>query len=55
MKSSKEWLFEQYYSGAVKAWVDPRPFVGLAAVVEATEYMLSGASIGKVVVNLREV
>lgn len=52
--SAKKWLFYQYYSGAVQAWVDPKPFVGLNAVVNATEWMLSGNSIGKVVVDLSQ-
>jgi len=50
--AAKEWLFNQYYSGAVQAWVDPTPFVGLESVADATDFMLSGASIGKVVVDL---
>ena len=53
IKSAKEWLFEQYYAGSIKAWVDPKPFKGLDSVADATDYMLSGQSIGKVVVDLR--
>ena len=53
VKSAREWLFNQYYSGAVQAWVDAKAFVGLEAVADATEYMLSGESMGKVVVDLR--
>ena len=52
IKAAKQWLFEQYYAGKVKAWVDPKPFKGLDSVVDATNYMLSGNSIGKVVVAL---
>lgn len=51
--AAKEWLFGQYYAAKVEAWVDPKPFTGLASIVDATEYMLSGQSIGKVVVDLR--
>lgn len=50
---AKKWIFEQYYAGRIQAWIDPKPFKGLDSVVEATEYMLSGQSIGKVVVDMR--
>lgn len=50
---AKKWIFEQYYAGKLSAWIDPKPFRGLESVVNATEHMLSGKSVGKVVVDLR--
>lgn len=39
-------------SGELKALVDVKEFHGLESVVDAIEYMLTGAAIGKVVVRL---
>ncbi len=45
-------ILELYYAGELKVRVDPTPFVGLEAVPDAVEYLLSGASAGKVVIRL---
>ena len=52
MDASK-WIFDQYNAGKIHAWVDPKPFRGLGSVADAVDHMLSGDSIGKVVVDLR--
>ncbi|PKU65875.1 (+)-pulegone reductase [Dendrobium catenatum] len=43
-------LFDLYSSGKLKVAVDPRKFLGLAAVADAVEHLHSGQSLGKVVV-----
>ena len=48
-----KWIFDQYHAGKISAWVDPKPFRGLDSVADAVDHMLSGESIGKVVVDLR--
>lgn len=40
-------------AGRLQVAVDPTPFVGLGAVADAVDHLTSGASIGKVVVDLR--
>lgn len=45
-------LFEQYQNGALQVKVDPKEFKGIAAITEASEYLLAGKSCGKVVVEL---
>ena len=53
IQRARAWLFSKWECGEVAAWVDrKREFRGLSAVAPAVEYMLSGASIGKVVVSL---
>lgn len=52
IKAAKEWLFDQFYAGAIHAWIDPKKYKGLEAVVDATDHMLSGNSVGKVVIEL---
>lgn len=44
-------LVELYQSGQLSAAVDPTPFVGVEQVVDAVEYLHSGQSSGKVVVQ----
>lgn len=48
-----KWIFDQYDAGKIRAWVDPKPFRGLDSIGDAVDHMLSGESIGKVVVDLR--
>ena len=43
---------DMMHAGQIKAMVDPREFRGLESVPDAIEYMLSGQSVGKVVVAL---
>lgn len=45
-------LFEQYQKGMLQVKVDPTPFHGIEAIIEASEYLLQGKSCGKVVVSL---
>lgn len=45
-------VLELYYAGALKVLVDPTPFVGVEAVPDAVEHLLSGRNLGKVVVRL---
>jgi NADPH-dependent curcumin reductase CurA len=52
IQETKKWLFDQFYDGKIKACIDPKPYHGLESVPAATDYMLSGQSIGKVVVSL---
>lgn len=49
---AKRWLFGEFEAGRIQAWIDPQRFDGLSQVVPATEHMLSGKSVGKVVVHL---
>lgn len=44
-------LLELYQAGRLHAAVDPTPFRGVEGVIDAVEYLHSGASSGKVVVN----
>jgi NADPH-dependent curcumin reductase CurA len=45
-------LFDLYRSGALKVTFDETPFNGVTAVYDAVEHLLSGQSMGKVVVNI---
>lgn len=45
---AKARLFELYSAGKVRSLVDGRPFVGVGSIPDAVDYMLSGASVGKV-------
>jgi NADPH-dependent curcumin reductase CurA len=45
-------ILDLYYSGRLRALVDPRRFVGLEQVADAVEYLLAGRSSGKVVVEI---
>jgi NADPH-dependent curcumin reductase CurA len=45
-------VFELYRTGQLKVAFDVNPFNGLAQVYDAVEHLLSGQSMGKVVVNL---
>jgi NADPH-dependent curcumin reductase CurA len=47
-------LFELYRAGALKVRFDQSDFRGLPAVFDAVEHLLSGRSIGKVMVDLRD-
>lgn len=49
--AAKKWIFDEFQAGRIKAWT--HSFKGLESIVEATEFMLSAASVGKVVVDLR--
>ena len=52
--AARKRVFDLHAEGKLQAWVDPKPFTGLSAVPDAIEYMLSGQSIGKVVVHVQE-
>jgi hypothetical protein len=43
-------LFEHFATGKLKVLIDPKQFLGVAAVPDAVEYLHSGKSVGKVVV-----
>ena len=45
-------LFADYEAGRIKVTFDDRPFEGLAQVPDAVEHLLSGQSMGKVMVKL---
>jgi NADPH-dependent curcumin reductase CurA len=45
-------MLDLYHAGGLRVLVDPTPFVGLEAVADAVEYLLSGANAGKVVIRL---
>jgi len=45
-------LFNLWAAGDLKAMVDPTPFIGLQEAPDAVEHMMSGKSIGKVVLNI---
>jgi NADPH-dependent curcumin reductase CurA len=45
-------VLDLYRTGEIQVWVDPVPFVGLESVAPAVAHMLSGKSVGKVVVTL---
>jgi NADPH-dependent curcumin reductase CurA len=44
-------ILDLYYSGQLKVWVDPTPFIGLEAAADAVEHLLGGRNLGKVVVS----
>lgn len=50
---AREWMFGHYASGALKVSIDEHGFKGLSGVYDAVERLLSGASMGKVLVELR--
>lgn len=50
---AREWLFAQYASGALTVSIDQHGFKGLSGVYDAVERLLSGTSMGKVLVELR--
>ncbi|KAK9810466.1 hypothetical protein WJX72_011155 [[Myrmecia] bisecta] len=53
MLQAKQRLFDRYYGGEIKALIDKsQQFKGIDSVVDAIEYMLSGVTIGKVVVEM---
>jgi NADPH-dependent curcumin reductase CurA len=45
-------LFKNYQKGELQVKVDSKKFNGIAAIVDASEYLLAGKSCGKVVVEL---
>jgi NADPH-dependent curcumin reductase CurA len=46
-------LFNLYREGKLLAWIDrSHTFVGVDAIPDAMDYMLSGASLGKVVARI---
>lgn len=47
-------LLDLYARKRLEVWADPTPFVGLEAVVDAVEYLLSGKNLGKVIVKLAD-
>lgn len=49
----RERLFALYTQGRLRPCFDERPFHGLAQVPDAVEHLVSGRSMGKVVVDLR--
>ena len=51
--AARETLFELYRSGQLKITFDATAFNGLAHVYDAVEHLLSGRSMGKVIVNLQ--
>ena len=52
MRTHTQGLLRLQQSGALKIAIDPRPFHGIESVVDAVEYLHSGQSRGKVVVEL---
>lgn len=50
--AARDRLLALFHTGQLQVWVDPQPFVGIAAIPDAVEYLLSGQSCGKVVVQL---
>ncbi len=54
MATARKRVFALHAEGKLQAWIDPQEFTGLSAVPDAIEYMLSGKSIGKVVVRMHE-
>jgi NADPH-dependent curcumin reductase CurA len=49
---ARETLFALHREGLLQVRFDPTPFSGLAEVYDAVEHLLSGQSLGKVMVNL---
>lgn len=49
-----ERLFALWSAGDLKAIVDPKEFIGLEQAGDAVEYMMSGTSSGKVVLDVQE-
>ncbi len=52
--AARKRVFALHAEGKLQALVDPERFAGLGAVPDAIEYMLSGRSIGKVVVRIQD-
>jgi NADPH-dependent curcumin reductase CurA len=52
--AARKRVFALHAEGKLQAWIDPQEFNGLGAVPDAIEHMLSGRSIGKVVVRMHE-
>lgn len=52
-RASLEKLYGLYDKGKLQIAVDPTPFSGLGAVADAVDYLYSGRSIGKVVVQIQ--
>jgi len=50
--AARETLFDLYRQGRLKVAFDEQAFEGLAHVYDAVEHLLSGQSMGKVIVNL---
>jgi len=51
-REARQHVQEMVEDGRILAVVDERQFVGVESVVDALEYMLSGAALGKVVVSM---
>lgn len=49
---ARNFLFDQYQRGTLQVKIDPKQFMGIKAIVKASEYLLAGKSCGKVVVEL---
>lgn len=45
-------LAKLYLDGKLKVSLDPRPFVGLESAADAVEYLHSGRSVGKVILQI---
>lgn len=52
--AARKRVFALHAEGKLQAWIDPEQFAGLGAVPDAIEHMLSGRSIGKVVVRIQD-
>ena len=50
--AARDRLLNLFYTGKLQVSVDPKPFEGLEAIPDAVNYLLSGQSCGKVVVQL---
>jgi len=54
MLAERDWLLEQYERGAIRALVSSVGFRGVGSVVDAVDYMLGGANVGKTWVQICE-
>jgi NADPH-dependent curcumin reductase CurA len=52
--AAREALFPLYESGQLRVVIDAQPFCGIAQIPDAVEHLLSGRSMGKVVVELNQ-
>ncbi len=52
--AARDRLLTLFHTGELQVWVDPQPFIGIAAIPDAVEHLLSGQSCGKVVVQLAD-
>ncbi len=50
--TARKMLNDAYLNNKIKVKVDPTPFQGIDAILDASHYLLAGRSIGKVVVQL---